>query len=128
MQIIIRFFDRFEDKIRRRFSHYPIIYALVGGVGIVLFWRGVWGVADELFISNQVSLLLGILILLGTGLFVSFFVGENIILTGLKRERKIAERTEEELRTEHDDVLDLKEEVASLERVIKDLSDKIRRS
>ena len=35
-------------------SHYPMIYALVGGVGIVSFWRGVWETSDLLGIPYRV--------------------------------------------------------------------------
>ena len=43
---ILRFFDRFEDKNRHFLSRYPTLYALIGGTAIVLFWRGVWMLAD----------------------------------------------------------------------------------
>ena len=46
MKSIIKFFDKIEDKIRGKLSHYPIFYAFIGGVGIVIFWRGVWHTAD----------------------------------------------------------------------------------
>ena len=35
-------FDRMEDKLRRHLASHPVIYALIGGVATVLFWRGVW--------------------------------------------------------------------------------------
>ena len=35
------FFDRLEDKIRARLSRAPILYALIGAVGIILMWKGV---------------------------------------------------------------------------------------
>ena len=45
---ISRFFDKLEDRVRSWLSHQPILYALIGGIGIVLFWRGVWHTADYL--------------------------------------------------------------------------------
>lgn len=35
------FFDRAEDKTRFALSRVPIIYALIGAVGIILMWKGV---------------------------------------------------------------------------------------
>jgi hypothetical protein len=45
---IVHFFDKLEDYVRGILSKYPIPYAFVGGVSIVLFWRGVWHTADML--------------------------------------------------------------------------------
>jgi len=45
---VIDFFDKLEDVIRGHLSRYPIAYTLIGGVAIVLFWRGVWHTADIL--------------------------------------------------------------------------------
>ncbi|HVY72931.1 MAG TPA: hypothetical protein VG984_02700 [Candidatus Paceibacterota bacterium] len=97
----IRFFDKLEDHIRGGLSHWPIFYSLIGGIGIVLFWKGVWETAEyypSLF--GPVSALLGLVILLSTGLMVSFFIGDSIILSGLKHEKKLVEKTEVEVRAD----------------------------
>lgn len=119
---IVKFFDRLEDHVRTGLSHYPIVYGILGGVGIVLFWRGVWHTADLFpFMTGPMSLLIGGVILLLTGLFVSFFVGENIILTGLKQEKKLVERTESEVKTERDDLRELKESDEKLRRDVSEI-------
>ena len=112
--------DKFEDKARGRLSHYPIIYAFIGGTGIILFWRGVWHTADyimKLFFSvgdsvtstslselpwwdGPLSMLVGATLLLAVGLFVSSFIGNEIVISGLKKEKKIVEKTEEEVENE----------------------------
>lgn len=97
---IIKFFDKLEDKIRKRLSRYPILYALIGSIGIVLLWRGVWMIADDLGISALVSAIFGIIILSATGLLVSFFIGDQILISGIKAEKRIDEKTEEEIREE----------------------------
>src|SRR3989338_9252294 len=98
---ILRFFDKLEDRVRGRLSRTPIVYAFVGGIAVVIFWRGIWHLADELqslggwwrvFFSPDVSLIFSVLILLGTGLFVSFFIGDRIIMSGLRHEKKIEEK------------------------------------
>ena len=94
MNKTLKFFDKLEDKIRKHLSKFPIVYALVGAVGIVLFWRGVWLIADSIpFLSNPyISLFVSIIILLAIGLFVSFFIGDSILLSGLRGEKKLIEK------------------------------------
>ena len=96
---IVHFFDKLEDNVRYRLSRHPIVYALIGGVGIVLFWRGVWLLADDIGLGHIVSLVVSITILLLTGTFVWFFIGEQILISGLKEEKRLDQRTEKEIET-----------------------------
>jgi hypothetical protein len=41
---------------------------LLTGVGLILFWRGIWQISEKLF-SEQISLILGLLILCGIAIF-----------------------------------------------------------
>jgi uncharacterized membrane protein YczE len=41
---------------------------LLTGVGIVLFWRGIWEVSAEYF-SEYVSLIVGLIILVGVAIY-----------------------------------------------------------
>ena len=122
-------------------SHRQIFYGLVGGIGIVLFWRGVWHTADYfslVFMKREsgsatidmaalwdglLSFGIGSILLLLTGLFVSSFIGNEIIISGLKGEKKVAEKTEEEVETETTLVKDLRKEM----REIKDRLGRIER-
>ncbi len=97
---IVKFFDKLEDKIRGKLSHYPILYAFIGGIGVVLFWRGVWHTADDMNVGSIISLIIGSIMLLITGIFVSAFVGSKLIISGLVGEKKITEKEEGELQTE----------------------------
>jgi type VI protein secretion system component VasK len=119
MKRIIKFFDRLEDKVRSKLSRVPILYAIIGGVAIVLFWRGVWYTADLFpFMTGPVSIIISSIIMLTTGLFVSFFIGDRVILSGLKHEKKVAEKTEEEVKAESDklDII-----IVKLHKVEKDI-------
>lgn len=116
---IIIFFDKLEDKIRGKLSRAPILYAFLGGIGVVLFWRGVWHIADEASLNSYLSIIIGSIILLITGVFVSAFVGNRLIISGLSGEKKLAEKTEEEVKTEVGEI----EEIQNiLERVEKKIS------
>lgn len=115
---IYHFCDRLEDKVRGRLSHYPIIYAFIGGAGIIIFWRGVWHTADSLmeffFLTSAslsttngvglpwwdgpLSIAIGTALLLLVGLFVTSFIGNEIIISGIKGEKKLAEKTEQEVK------------------------------
>lgn len=106
---IFKFFDKLEDRTREHLSHVPIFYAIVGGISVVIFWRGVWDLADDLetlggywafLFDPLVSTVISVIALLVTGLFVSFFIGDRIILSGLKHEKKVEEKTESEVREE----------------------------
>ncbi|MEK7662200.1 MAG: hypothetical protein AAB355_01710 [Patescibacteria group bacterium] len=119
---LIHLFDRFEDRVRNVLSHYPIIYALVSGVGIVLFWRGVWHTADMFpFMTGPVSLIISLVILLSAGLFVSFFVGENIIIAGIRRQKKLVEKAETEIETEKEELDDIREEIRLMREDVREL-------
>jgi hypothetical protein len=131
---LYRFFDHLEDHIRRALSHHPLIYTFIGGIGIVLFWRGVWIIADKTpFVANEwVSLIISIIILLGSGLFVSFFVGDNIIISGLRGEHKLIEKSEEELEKEMQEEQletgEIHEHIHKIEKSLEELKSSLKRN
>ncbi len=123
--LIIRFFDRLEDRVRMRLSHRSILYAFIGGAAHVLFWRGVWHTADLIMhgqgwlvdlegnpvntfwgyvFYEPITIIWTSVIMLMTGLFVATFIGERIIISGLKGEKKVTDRTEEEVKKEESQV------------------------
>ncbi|MEK7131002.1 MAG: hypothetical protein AAB924_01380 [Patescibacteria group bacterium] len=130
---VFKFFDRTEDKMRSRLSKYPVLYATVGAVGLVLLWRGVWMVADSLsvfdknpfdkayFMDGVVSIIASAVILLVSGLFVSFFIGDRIILSGLKQEKKLEEKTKEELESEMNVVNEMKQKIDKIEEGMEEI-------
>jgi len=134
---IFKFFDRTEDKTRSKLSKYPVLYATVGAVGLVLLWRGVWMVADSLsvfdknpfdkayFIDGVVSIGASAVILLVSGLFVSFFIGDRIILSGLKQEKKLEEKTKEELESEMNVVNEMKQKIDKMEENMEEIKNSL---
>lgn len=111
----IQFFDHLEDKIRHRLSRYPILYAIIGGVGVGLFWRGIWDISG-LFMGPWTALIVGTVIMLLTGTFVSFFIGEQIILSGLRKEKRIDEKTEMEIKKEEIEILHIDKDLESMKK------------
>jgi len=93
IKLILSFFDKLEDRVRIRLSHYPIVYAIIVGTAVVLFWRGIWHAADTTPIlqNSFVSILIAFLTLLLTGNLISSFVGNEIIISGIKNEKKAIE-------------------------------------
>jgi hypothetical protein len=139
---IVRFFDHMEDKVRGWFSRHPFLYAIYGGIGIVLFWRGVWHgmdtIAQYYFFRSEaystidvlssgwdplVSFIIGSLILLSCGLFVSELIGKEIIISGLRGEKKLTERTETEVRTETGALAEVLERLAAIAERLEKIED-----
>ena len=119
---IVNFFDKLEDKTREHLSRYPIFYGFVGGIGVVLFWRGVWHTADSFaFMSGPVTFVIGSIILLMSGVFVSVFVGNKLILTGLKGEKKLADKTKDEVALEETELKRIEKSMAHIEEEIAEL-------
>jgi len=135
---------RFEDRIRIYLSHRPQLYALVVGIGIVLFWRGVWHTADflhtyfALFHSNlttdslsgawwdgPLSFAVGIIILFATGAFTSSFIGNELILSGLRGEKKLNQKTEVEVKEEEESISDIKKGLKNVSEGIEQLEKKL---
>ena len=128
---IFYLFDKLEDHVRARLSRHPFIYTFIGGSGVVLFWRGIWHSADflehasplgEIVFSPLGCIVLAVSILLATGLFVSVFIGDSIIMSGIKHDKKIIEKTLADEEVEKDDIekvlaiiLEMKKELEGLE-------------
>ncbi|MEK7652191.1 MAG: hypothetical protein AAB351_03270 [Patescibacteria group bacterium] len=119
MKKTVDFFDIVEDHIRGSLSRYPIPYAIIGGIGIVLFWRGVWHLADDINLSSLASAIIGTIILLLAGLFTSMFIGDHIIISGLKHEKKVTDTTEKEVETEKDILQDIQEDLHKVRSKLK---------
>lgn len=119
---MFRFFDRLEDNVRMRLSRHPVLYSLIGGTALVLFWRGVWHTADLFpFLTGPVSIVISVVILLMTGLFVSFFVGDAIVMSGIRKEKKLVEKAETEVRQEGALLQHVDDEVAEERHLLREI-------
>lgn len=140
---IILFFDKLEDRVRRWLSHNPLLYAFIGGVGVVIFWRGIWYTMDfvmefyfSVLLANKsidymtpiwwdgpLSIVIGMAMLLPTGIFISSFVGNEIIISGIKGEKKIVEKTESEVQSDTESIDFIKNEVVAISGRLKKIED-----
>ena len=126
-------------------SHHSYLYATLAGIGIVLFWRGVWHSADlvHLYINHYhsssslstvdqpwwdgpLSFVVGCAILYVTRAFVSSFIGNELILSGLRTEKRITKETESELKTEVFAIDEIKQEMNVINQKLGELEIKIR--
>ncbi|MDE2399544.1 MAG: hypothetical protein KGL67_00840 [Patescibacteria group bacterium] len=124
---IVKSFDRLEYRIRGKLSHYPILYAFIGGIGIVLFWRGVWHIADEINLGSLISLISGSIILIIIGVFVAEFIGNKLIISGLVGEKKLEEKEEGEIETEETQIKNLQNTLTRLEKKLDHIDGEIER-
>jgi len=134
--------DKFERRLTIFLSHRPKLYALIVGIGVVLFWRGVWHTADDIhryyylgpssvdFLTSPwwdgpLSLLVGIIILYFTGAFISSFIGNELILSGLRGEKRLSEKTETEVETEIGAIGEIRDALVGIEQKVADLEKKV---
>lgn len=131
-----------EHRIQGFLSHYPVLYAIIAGTGIILFWRGIWHTADWLYLflyhytnaalgapdlnaiawwDGPLSMIVGFIVLLFSGAFVSSFIGNEIILAGLRGEKQLSKKTETEVRTEVGAISEIKQELADVSKKIEEL-------
>ena len=119
-----KIFDKLEDRIRGFLSRYPIVYAFLAGVGIVSFWRGVWETSDLMGVHPVGSLVFGLLLLLVIGVLVTEFLGNRIIISGLRGEKKLEEKTLKEIEDEEMFLSSLKTKIDRMEKMIEELNKK----
>ena len=120
---ISKLFGKTEEYTRERLAHHPLWYSFFGGIAIVLFWRGVWDTADILKSKNDFlnyffygpnQIIISTILLIIMGLMVSDFVGEKIIISGLRREKTVEDKTEEIVQEEVITLKHIRDEVRSL--------------
>lgn len=89
-----------EERARRFFEQIPFVQAFMAGVGVIVFWRGVWELLDRANVSPGISILVGTLILGGVGVFVQTFIGNTIIIRNVRQEEKMEKKVFKEIEGE----------------------------
>ena len=75
------------------------------------------------------SVVMGVIILLASGLLVSFFIGDSIILSGFRKEKKLVEKSEADiLKAEKTQTQEILAKLDHLEKDVHDLKSDHRHS
>ena len=82
------------------------------------------GILGWLF-YEPVNLVIVVMILLATGLFVSYFIGDSILLSGIKGQKKMTDKTEKEIREEEIGILELRDTVKDMKIEVEDLKNEV---
>ena len=80
---------------------------------------GIW----SLIFYEPITIIWVTIIMLLTGLFVSFFIGDRILLSGIKHEKKIEEKTEEEVVHEEMEISQLSLKIDKLTKDIEEIKE-----
>ncbi|MFA6094604.1 MAG: hypothetical protein WC757_01825 [Candidatus Paceibacterota bacterium] len=116
---IFHFFDKLEDHIRQYLSRHPLQYTFIGTFSIIVLWSGVdWTLSEMGFLNGPILILIGVVITLATGVLGPFFVGDVIILSGLRKEKKVTEKTEQEVEEESVSLKEIKTELKKIEETL----------
>lgn len=94
MKIKYGFFNtvnRGLSTFRKDLKRHHIIFSLLGGIGVVLFWHGIWGIAD-IYVNPFQSVILGVIVLWITGLLILQLIGSEAIEEDLDKENKILDK------------------------------------
>ena len=63
--------------------------------------------------------------MLMTGLFVSFFIGERIVISGLKHDKKVFDKTAAEIAEEEDEIASAIKHIIVIETELAELTAKV---
>jgi len=137
MKAFFNFFDNLEDKVRYKLSRRPNLYAFISGIGIVLFFRGVWMLFDasDIFYkhnwSGWLTLLVSMIILLLTGTLVSHNLDSDVVISGRLGKKKATEIKLDELQKEEvaeiRQLKELKNDITELKTALLGLTEEIRK-
>lgn len=111
-----------ENDARQYFEKIPFAQAFFAGIGVIIFWRGIWEWLDMLQMSPITSVILGAGILLCVGVFVQTFIGNTIIIKNVKQEEQTEKK---QMRHMEGEVVTEEVTLASLSRKIDELSKRI---
>lgn len=109
-----------EEKARKYFEQFPFLQAILAGIGVIVFWRGIWEGLDQTGVSPFASIILGIIILGAVGVFVQTFIGNTIIIREVRQEEKEEKKIMKEVaKEENTESISLTEISIKLDQIMK---------
>lgn len=115
-------FLRNQQKLKEKLRGHHVLYAFLGGIGLVMFWHGIWEGLNIIYLKAEgwlkylghpvTSLIIGSLILVLTGLFVFELVGRDpkVFEEKINKRLEELERLEKELeKTTKDIIVDIEQ-------------------
>ena len=126
---IFVFFDKLEDHIRGKLSRHPVAYSLIGGTALIVFWYGVDIIISSVPFFNTLAggvvlVVVSLCVLLMIGILVSFFIGDTVIISGLRHEKKVVEKTEDEIKEEDIELHAAIKKINHIEKILEDIEAK----
>lgn len=77
-------------------------------------------------LDGPLSFIVGSILLLVSGIFVSNFIGNEIIISGLRGEKKLVDKAEEEVKTQADILEEINGEIKKIYARLDDLEKRIK--
>lgn len=116
---------KFKERRKELIRSHHTLYAFIGGIGVVLFWHGIWEGLNRIYQSSTilswighpaVSVTVGVVLLTLTGLFVFELVGREAIALqdNIKDIQKIEKSVVENVKDVKEDVKDIAKEVENV--------------
>jgi|GEM_PF-5413568 len=68
-----------EKQIHHAVHEHPLIYGTIGTVGVVLLWRGIWIIADDVALTGWESVIISLPFLFTLGISVTCFFGHACV-------------------------------------------------
>lgn len=125
MKHITNIFLQIEHNAREFFEKFPYIQAFLAGVGVVMFWRGVWEIMDQMNLDPILSISIGSLLLGAMGLFLHTFVGNAIIIKHVETDQSLDRVTKREIFKVEAEVHEEEITLSQLSEILKKLEEKI---
>jgi len=76
-------------------------------------------ISSMLWWDAPLSALIGLIMLMLTGIFTSSFIGNEIIISGIKGEKKMVEKTEAEMQNETESLKSIRKELKVISNRLK---------